>query len=210
MADKATTSTRKPYTGSCHCGAFKYIVFLSLPHQPHEKGQDRSLFQRLYRCNCTICHKRGHFHVRVASDPDDFLVLSPADPLRELGDYTCGKGLIHWLFCKGCGVTCFGLGAASEVVDVDLVALGVPPTQVEGEEGDQQLGKKTRVWRVSAGGQVVKKPYLTVNGHTVDAGQGFDMVGVVDEGKVEYHDWLSDEGIAGPPRLGKPFADGCY
>lgn len=114
-----TTPTRRPYTGSCHCGAVKYIVYLTLPHTPpaptdlyDSDGRRRQVF---YRCNCTTCQKAGVLHMRLPSPPDDFLLLSPLDPLRELADYQCFEKRLHWLFCRTCGVRCFTFDGEGEV-----------------------------------------------------------------------------------------------
>jgi len=67
--------TRTPLKGSCHCGATKYILFLTLPHPYHGGEPSPRSDQRFYRCNCTVCHKAGFFHIRPASPADDFLLL---------------------------------------------------------------------------------------------------------------------------------------
>lgn len=205
MADAPppTTRTRRPYKGSCHCGATRFVVFLTLPHVPSAaKG-----VQSIYRCNCTVCHKAGFFHMRVDSSPDDFLVLSPRDPVTELGDYQCGEKSLHFLFCKTCAVRCFIFMGEGEQVEVDLGELGV-----EGYE----KGVKTAVWRPKKEGWKEGKAqhgcYLSVNGYTVDANQeGFELGDITDSKVVGYIDYLKsgEEGM-GHPRLSRPHQGGAY
>ena len=202
MAD-SSPSARHALNGSCHCGAVRYIVFLTLPH-PHPGGQAAPPgSQRFYRCNCTICHKAGFFHVRVASNVDDFLLLSPLDPLSDLGDYLWRDQRLHFLYCKTCATRCFSFGGGdSEVVDVDLAAMGVAG------HAAAEAGEKTKVWRVKNTGQHPEKAnYLSVNGHTIDAGQAFGMRELTDEKVVQYYDYLHDEAAG---RYDKPHPGGCY
>jgi hypothetical protein len=35
-----------------------------------------------------------------------FMLLPPPGPMKELSDYTCSDGDIHFLFCGKCGVRC--------------------------------------------------------------------------------------------------------
>lgn len=203
-----STPTRKPYHGSCHCGATRYLIFLTLPHTappaaakfPPAAGTP--VPQMLYRCNCTICQKTGFFHVRVPFAPDDFFVLSPGDPLVEQGDYQRGAKKLHFLFCKGCGVRTFTFMGEGERVVVDLGALGV-----EGE-GVRE------VWRPKREGWVEGRAngtYLSVNGQTVEAGQGVDLGRWVDERGVLYYDYLELGGVdAKAARYEGPHEYGCW
>ena len=205
-----TTSARKPLHGSCHCGKTRYIVFLTLPHKPVPDGtplpsgsQARD-HQEIYRCNCTTCHKAGHFHMRLPWAPEDFLLFAPRDPLAELGDYRCHDGNIRWLFCRTCGVRCFLFQGEGESAEADLDALGV--TGVDGSK----LGKIT-VWRPKAEGWGEGRGwgcYLSVNGHTIDAGQqGFDLRQLTEDKVVLYVDCLTE---SGEPRFDKPHDGGSY
>jgi hypothetical protein len=120
-----TTPTRLPFTGSCHCGATRYIVFITLPFEtpnPPAPGDHYAPRPRqvTYRCNCTTCVKTGYFHLRVASPPDDFMLLAPLNPLTGgLHSYMCNDRIIHWLSCKTCAVSCILFGGVSEVVELD-------------------------------------------------------------------------------------------
>jgi len=147
----------------------------------------------------------GFFHMRVPFAPDDFLLLSPLNPLEALGNYQRGKKELSFLFCKNCGMRCMTFMGQSEVVEVDLGALGV---------GGQEEGKITEVWRPRREGWKEGKVngcYLSVNGQSVEAGQeGFDLGQFVDNGWVLYCDYLELNGPAKPQRYGKPHEYGTY
>ncbi|GJN76076.1 hypothetical protein VFPFJ_09644 [Purpureocillium lilacinum] len=194
--------TRTPLKGSCHCGATKYILFLTLPH-PYPGGEPSPRSdQRFYRCNCTVCHKAGFFHIRPASPADDFLLLAPEDPFAALGDYLCADRRLHFFYCKTCAMRCFiFMGDSEGAVEVDLGELGVP---------GYEKGSKTKVWRVKReGGHPEFGNYLSVNGHSVDAGQAFDMRALTDSKVVQYLDCLEEEN-PGERRFDYPHVGGCY
>ena len=176
------TLTRRPYHGSCHCGHVRYIVFLTLPPAAPDETTEEIPSVRLYKCNCTPCHKMGIFHVRVPNSPNDFYLLSPVDK-AGLSDYLCSDKELHWLFCSNCGVRCFIFEGESEVADVDL----------EAEMGKESKAKKTKVWKCKAEGwKEGKASYLSVNALTIEAGQeGFDLREAVDKKWVAYLDCLN-------------------
>ncbi|KAK1763970.1 hypothetical protein QBC33DRAFT_572916 [Phialemonium atrogriseum] len=193
------TPTRQPYTGSCHCGAVKYILYLTLPHDPPPASQrrnpDGSMRQIFYRCNCTTCHKAGLLHIRLPHPPDDFLLLAPLDPLGELGDYQCFRKAAHFLFCKTCGVRCFTIVGEGELVE-----------KVVGESGE-----KRTVWCPKKGWVESPTNYFSVNGYTLDAGQeGLDLRDWTEKKWLMYADCLQDR----PPELSwtydRPFPGGAY
>ncbi|GAO15627.1 uncharacterized protein UV8b_04806 [Ustilaginoidea virens] len=203
MADEKPS--RQPVTGSCHCRAVQYVAFLTLPPVHNESSPPARTDQRIYRCNCTICQKTGFLHVRVADRTDDFLLLAPLDPLRDLGDYRFDGKMLHWLFCKTCGVRCFTFMGAGEVVEADLAALGVP--------GYAGKGKTTRVWRAAReGGHPEYGTYISINGHTVDHScRAFDARALHEQGSVQYLDYLCPGGQErGPDRYGRPHEGGAY
>ncbi|EHK19256.1 uncharacterized protein TRIVIDRAFT_231478 [Trichoderma virens Gv29-8] len=207
-----STPTRRPFHGSCHCGFIKYIVFLTLPHKPPSIGTppptdpSRS-HQEFYRCNCTTCHKAGHFHMRMAWAPEDFMLLSPLDPMAELGDYTCNSGLVHWLFCKTCGGRCFVFEGEWETAEVDLDEMGVK------DRDGGKMGKRT-IWRPKADGWSEQREcgcYLSVNGYTVDAAQeGFELGEFITNRWVAYVDCLELNGPEREPRYDKPYNGGAF
>lgn len=203
-------ATRTPLSGSCHCGNVRYVVYLNLPHQPnHGLPPPPSGVQRCYRCNCTICHKIGQFHIRPLAPADDFLLLSPLDPFAELGDYQCFDKVLHFFFCKTCGVRPFIFAGEGEVVDsLDEGAMALN-LQIKGS-GTQ--GKPAKVWKpTQGGGHPQFGHYLSVNGHTIDAGQsGFDMREMTEKKQVMYCDCLSDPKNEAPLSYERPQKGGCY
>jgi hypothetical protein len=88
--------TTKTYTGSCHCGNVRFEVDLDLA----EGGG---------KCNCALCRKARNWSVSVK--PDAFRLLS--DP-QATTDY-CRNGMVHWPFCKTCGVRPYGYGDLPQV-----------------------------------------------------------------------------------------------
>lgn len=203
-----TSPTRRPFRGSCHCGFTSYIVFLTLPHSPAPESAPvpgPEPFQTFARCNCTICHKIGTLHVRVPFAPDDFLLLSPLDPLSELGTYKRRPDGFNFLFCKNCGTRCLTFMGEGENVEVDLGELGI-----EGEE----KGKVTKVWRPKKEGWKEGRAngcYLSVNGHSIEAGQeGFDIGVFVDNDWVLYYDYRELHREARPQKYGTPHEFGAY
>ena len=197
---------RRPFRGSCHCGLTKYIVFLDpptakeTPSDPEEACKGHS---RFYRCNCSTCHKASIFHTRPADPSNDFLLLSPLDPLNELGDYRAFEKQISFFFCKTCGGRCFSLGGTGEVVEVDL-----------GEVlGEGSRGEKTKVWKVRREGPAIrgdKGPYLSVNAHSIEVDQGLDMRELTGKKLVEYMDCRSPWDSTEPVRYDYPYAGGSF
>jgi hypothetical protein len=98
----------KTYAGSCHCGAVRFEADIDLA----EGGG---------KCNCTICRKARNWSASVK--PEAFRLLS--DP-AETTDYS-RHGMVHWLFCKTCGVRPYSHGDIPEVggafVSVQLACL---------------------------------------------------------------------------------------
>ena len=201
---------RRPYTGSCHCGATKYVLWLTMPHKTVwlKMGHKTvGLGQSFYRCNCTVCHKSGIFHTRLNSAVDDFLLLSPTDPNDgvTLGDYRCRTGQIQFFFCRTCGGRCFQVRGEGETLpEVDLKALGVGDEALKrlGVEGDG----KVPAWRPKKGVSSEKplteeerqqgkvRSYLSINGFTLDPFQeGLDLREITEKKWVSYSDALTED-----------------
>lgn len=198
------TRARRPFTASCHCGATRFVVFLTLPHavpaDPLSGAQD------FYKCNCTVCQKSGIFHVRLDSSPDDLLILSPLDPYSDMGDYRSGDKALHGLFCKTCAVRCFIVQGEGETVDVDLGEVGV---------AGHEPGRPVKAWKLKKDGWKEGREhgcYLSINAYTVDAKQdGFDLADLTDDKAVGYYDFLrlGEDGM-GPLQHDRPHKDGAY
>ena len=167
---------RRPYTGSCGCGAVKYIAFFALPATPLPPPKDprnEPPRQRFYRCSCTTCTKAGFFHALTADAPNDFLLLSPLSPFADLADFTANAHAFHWLFCRHCGGRCFLAFGEGVVEERDLAALGVPGFEP---------GVLTKVWHTlqpnclrRIDGKFVGN-HLSINAWTLDPGQeGLDL-----------------------------------
>lgn len=186
--------------GSCHCGAIQYILRLMHPHvAPSLSGEEEDT-QEIYRCNCTVCHKTGQFHVRPREPAADFLLLSPLDPFGELGDYQCFGKKLHFFFCRTCGVRPFIFAGASEVAKVSSAEVGMSDGRP-----DAAANKSLNVWRPRRGDDV----YLSVNGHTIEANQEeFEMRVLTEKKQVLYVDCLSDP--EGPATYERPHNGGCY
>jgi hypothetical protein len=218
-----SSSTRRPYTGSCHCGRTQYIAHLTLPPTDLSPHPDPTSTVRIRKCNCTACHKMGLFHVRLMDSPNDFVLLLAGDDdnddaerapakeergkgrlkgLQDLGDYTCNDGLIHFYFCRACGVRCFAFMGEGETTAVDLD------------------GRKQRVWRPKAEGWKEGRNatgYLSVNASSLDAGQeGLDLRVWTESKWVAYLDYLGEGakgeegGVGKEDRYGRPHEGGMY
>jgi hypothetical protein len=195
-------------TGSCHCGATRYIVFLTLPLAPGDDSlpTPKDGAQRMYRCNCTICHKAGILHVRLPCAPDDFMLLSPLS-LDHLGEYKPGEDL-RFLFCKTCAVRCFTFMGEGEVREVDLAKLGVEHAVTNAESGT------TTVWQPKKEGWMEGRKhgcYLSVNGYTIDQLQdGFDLREWTEDKCVQYLNILDDDKRSEEPTFKRPHVGGAY
>lgn len=76
------------HTGSCHCGAVRFEI--------------ESRIDRVTRCNCSVCTKKGILHHRVG--PAQFRLLSGED---SLGTYQFGSRVAKHHFCVHCGIHTF-------------------------------------------------------------------------------------------------------
>ena len=83
------------YTGSCHCGEVRFEVDLDL-----EAGSGK--------CNCSICRKTRNWS--ASAKPDAFRLLSEPSATT---DYF-RNGMVHWPFCRTCGVRPYGHGDIPE------------------------------------------------------------------------------------------------
>jgi hypothetical protein len=97
----------KTYHGSCHCGAVQFSVTTDM--------------SSAITCNCSHWARKGFLLHFVPKG--QFTLESGADSLTE---YRFNKKHIAHLFCKMCGVQCFGYGSdpeGNETVAVNLNTL---------------------------------------------------------------------------------------
>jgi hypothetical protein len=202
MASSPTQFKRRPYTGSCHCGTMKYIVYLNLPTAgspaPDAKTMHVQSGLSIYKCNCTVCHKMGIFHLRLPHAPSDFLLLSPTDPTAPnsgVTSYRCNAKKSDWSFCTTCGVRCFTLRGNSETAEVEVE------------------GQRVKAWRAASegwregSGPSPRPSYFSINAATLDAGQeDLDVRQWHENGWMRYVDSLDDTAGA----YEKPQRGGMY
>jgi len=223
------------YKGSCHCGNIRYEIKLRFPRftidsanppvelakrQPHPDAKEPPPpLLRIYRCNCSICHKAGILHLRLATPARDLVILSPSD-LGAVEDYTCNKGTHHWYFCKTCGVRCFTIAGPSEfekvALDLDAWRANEPAADnatavddaaaVVAEDGSKKL---TEVLRPAASFiEATRKYYLSINATSVEPNQeGFDLREWTEKNWIGYVEWLANKGEF---RFGQPYEGGMY
>ncbi|KAF2258200.1 hypothetical protein CC78DRAFT_622016 [Lojkania enalia] len=153
------------YHGSCHCGTIRYSIKLTFPIV---KSNDRlAKLVRVYKCNCTTCHKMAMFHCRVANPATDFILTSPS-AIEEMGEYRTAEKVIGWYFCKNCGVRVFGVGGGWVQREIDGGEWG--------EAADE--GVRKTVWATEEGplikrvfdGKEIEMPlhYVSVNAVTLE------------------------------------------
>jgi len=74
--------------GSCHCNRVQFRF--------------RSNFDRVLRCNCSLCHMKGFLHIEIGQN--DFELLKGQD---DLSHYEFNTKTAEHFFCKVCGVQSF-------------------------------------------------------------------------------------------------------
>lgn len=143
------------------------------------------------------------FHVHPAHPRDDFMLLSPLDPDRELSIYQCCEEKRKFYFCPKCGVRCFTFTGTGGIDVVDLMELG------EGYDGDKEEGKR-EVWRAKWDGGKESEPYVSVNATTIDVTEDFDLRVLTEEKRVQYFDGRSEAGEEKEVRWDRPHCGGSY
>lgn len=63
----------------------------------------------LTKCNCSICIKSGA--ILTDPGPDGLTILTPAEGVSALGDYTFHTKQLHHISCPKCHIKCFILGS---------------------------------------------------------------------------------------------------
>lgn len=92
------------HKGSCHCGKTEFTA----------EGK----IEQVLECNCSYCSRKGFLLWFVPRDK--FKYSAPDDGLKQ---YFFNKHAIEHLFCKECGVECFGFAkdpsSGAEIVGVN-------------------------------------------------------------------------------------------
>jgi hypothetical protein len=138
--ESTTQAGAQLHTGGCHCGAVRYEVKIDA-----RNGS---------RCNCSICNKVAQLGGIVA--PAAFKLLSGADNISE---YAWGSKSARRVFCKTCGIHCFGHGHVKEIggdfVSVnyntldDVDPIDVKITYWDGRHNNWQAGPRETPWRIA-------------------------------------------------------------
>ena len=93
------------YEGSCHCGRVRFRV--------------TAAFDKIVRCNCSICTKKGFLHLIVPLA--QFELVSGADDLTV---YTFNTGIAKHQFCHHCGIHPFYVPRSDpDKIDVNVRCL---------------------------------------------------------------------------------------
>ncbi|KAK4119410.1 hypothetical protein N657DRAFT_684484 [Parathielavia appendiculata] len=131
-----TISSKKTYTGGCHCGNIRYRAVLDI-NSPN-----------VTKCNCSICHKNGYvFSPRVSGS--EFELLSPSSIAdATVGAYEFGSKMLCHHFCKTCGVSCFfRMGVkARGWEESEHVTFGVNILTLDPDQGLDLRNIKLRYW----------------------------------------------------------------
>ena len=138
------------------------------------------------------------FHANPAHARDDFMLLSPLDPDRDLSIYQCYSKKLKYYFCPKCGVRCFTFGGVGETGVVEFTELG------ENKEG------KREVWRAKWDGEVETEPYVSVNATTIDFREDLDFRLFTEEKRVQYLDGRSPAEKEKEARWNRPHYGGSY
>lgn len=128
------------HTGSCHCGAVRFTVTIDAT--------------RGSRCNCSICTKLGATTGIVR--PDAFVLRTGEDALAA---YAWGAKLGRRMFCRTCGIHCFGPGHLAELggdyVSVNLLCLDdIDPKDIalvhwDGRHDNWEAGPRDTPWPIA-------------------------------------------------------------
>ncbi len=129
------------HTGSCHCGAVRFVVHVDLA-------------EGAAKCNCSICLKLGAIG-RIVK-PADFTLVSGED---SLSSYEWGGRISKRHFCRRCGVYCFGKGhldvLGGDYVSVNLNCLddadpnALKVGHFDGRHNNWHAGMRDQPWPIA-------------------------------------------------------------
>jgi hypothetical protein len=194
-----SNSDLNAYPGSCHCGAIQYQVKLTFP--PNLDTQGDSV--RIYKCNCTTCHKMGYFHCRPTAPRENFIFTSTTNP-NDFGNYETSRKITSWYFCKTCGVRVAAMEGTWAEVELDVEKWA--GMKKEGEQENVQ-----KVWKPvfeSKDGKDNEKCYLSINAVTLELTEDTDLRKWHEKGWVAYVECRRKDGT--PIRFGEPHEGGMY
>lgn len=97
------------YQGSCHCGAVTYSVTADI--------------LKAIECNCSHCEAKG---LVLSFVPSESFVLKTGNDTQT--EYLFNKKHIHHLFCKTCGVQCYGHATNEEGKETFAINLRTLPS----------------------------------------------------------------------------------
>lgn len=118
------------YHGSCHCGRVRFEI--------------DAVIDKLTRCNCSICLKKGILHHRVP--PERFRLVAGGE---SLGTYQFGTMVAKHNFCTVCGIHTFTRPrAAPELYTVNVRCLDDYDLEMEKPEIVEFDGRN---WEQSVG-----------------------------------------------------------
>ncbi|KAK2744582.1 hypothetical protein FQN57_004187 [Myotisia sp. PD_48] len=159
--------------------------------------------------------------MRLPKAADDFYLLSPLDPEKELSDYKCARNTTSWYSCPTCGAKCFLIWGKGSVQDVELPENLLKPAKSGDElekhdfsskpldEGSQKL-VKTKAWKIDGRNwdEINGGCYFSINAHTLDPEDGFDLRELVENKWIKYLDCLQYK--ESKPSFSRPFPGGTY
>lgn len=126
------------------------------------------------------------------------MLLSPLNPDQELSVYQCNEWKRKYYFCPKCGVRCLTFGGEGETDVVDVT--------------DPNTGRasKRETWRAKWDGNENTRPYVAVNGTTIDFREDLDLRVLTEEKRVQYFNGRSDPKEELEARWERPHCGGCY
>jgi hypothetical protein len=118
------------YEGGCHCGAVRFRV--------HSQARE------LWRCNCSMCSKRGDLQLIVPEA--EFELLSGAE---QLVVYQFNKRVAKHRFCRVCGIHSFNTPRSNpDCVAVNVRCLDAEPAEgwsvedFDGQNWERSMGRE--------------------------------------------------------------------
>jgi hypothetical protein len=122
--------TMREFEGGCHCGAVRFRV------------QDD--LSTVYRCNCSMCEKKGFLHLIVPRDRFELLQGE-----SEVTTYRFNTGVAKHVFCRHCGIHSYYVPRSDpDKVDVNVRCLDgidiatIPLVPFDGRNWEQAIADR--------------------------------------------------------------------